>query len=130
MKRLSAAAILVSIAAGTPAFGHHSFSMFDGSKTLSITATVKKFDWTNPHVYIDVVVTGADGAPQTLSLESPSVSILTGLGWTRTSLQAGDQVSLVYNPMKGNAPGGALVTVTTPAGKVLGVRAAPAAGQP
>jgi len=44
-----------------PSFAHHSFAAFNMDQTLSITGTVKDFEWTNPHCWIVLQVLGTDG---------------------------------------------------------------------
>jgi hypothetical protein len=55
------AAVLAALALCTTASAHHSFSMFDRERTLVISGVVKEFQWTNPHTWIQLTVTGADG---------------------------------------------------------------------
>ena len=45
--------IAASLAAGGPAYAHHSFSMFDRARTVTINGTIKAFDWINPHAWLD-----------------------------------------------------------------------------
>ena len=40
-----------------PALAHHSMAMFDQTKTVTLSGTVKEFQWTNPHCYIQLMVT-------------------------------------------------------------------------
>lgn len=104
---------IVSLSAAGNAFAHHSFGMFDMTKSVTVTGVVKSFQWTNPHVWIDIVTKGPgekQGAPY--SVEAGSVSILEKQGWTRTSLKPGDEVTLVAHPLRGGAVGGSLVSAT------------------
>jgi len=55
------AVALVLLVAGS-ALAHHSFAMFDHTKTLTLRGAVTKFQWTNPHAYIELDVTDAKGA--------------------------------------------------------------------
>jgi len=48
MKRLSSMLCAVALFS-TPLFAHHSFTMFDMSKKMTVTGTVTSFEWTNPH---------------------------------------------------------------------------------
>jgi uncharacterized protein DUF6152 len=49
-------AALAACASALPALAHHSFAMFDSDKTLTMTGTVKEFEWTNPHSWLRVMV--------------------------------------------------------------------------
>jgi hypothetical protein len=96
-----------------PAAAHHSFAMFDFTKTITITGTVKEFQWTNPHVVLWVNVAGKDPkVPDVWWLEMTSPGNLTRSGWNRKALNAGDKVVVELNPLRDGKLGGALVKVT------------------
>jgi hypothetical protein len=107
---------LVSI----PVLAHHSFTMFDTTKALTITGTVTEFQWTNPHSYIEIDVPDESGAIKHWSIEMGSPSILQQSGWKFSSLKKGDKTTLVINPLKTGLAGGFLNQATLPDGKVLG----------
>jgi hypothetical protein len=107
---LLAATLLWCGAGLVPVLAHHSFAMFDFSKVVTITGTVKEFQWTNPHVILWVNVNGE--APAVWSLELTSPGNLTRGGWDRKALNAGDKVSIDLNPLRNGNHGGALVRVT------------------
>jgi hypothetical protein len=99
--------------AATPALAHHSFAMFDFTKTVTITGTVKEFQWTNPHVTVWVNVEGKDPkTPDLWWLEMTSPGNLTRTGWNRKALNAGDKVVVELNPLRDGKLGGALIKVT------------------
>lgn len=106
--KLSAAIILML--SGAAAFGHHSFAMFDLKKQVTLVGTVREFQWTNPHVWIQIDVTEADGKVVRWSIESGSPRALSQEGWKRESLAVGDKITLTINPMRSGATGGALVS--------------------
>jgi hypothetical protein len=96
-----------------PAFAHHSFAMFDFTKTLTITGTVKEFQWTNPHVVLWVNVEGKDPkTPDVWWLEMTSPGNLTRSGWNRKAVNPGDKVVVELNPLRDGKLGGALIKVT------------------
>jgi hypothetical protein len=107
---------LVSI----PVLAHHSFTMFDTTKALTISGTVTEFQWTNPHSYIEIDVPDESGAIKHWSIEMGSPSILQQSGWKFSSLKKGDKTTLVINPLKTGLAGGFLNQATLPDGKVLG----------
>jgi Family of unknown function (DUF6152) len=106
--------------AASPALAHHSFTMFDMAKRLTLVGTVTSFEWTNPHAYIEIDVPDEKGVVKHWSIELGSPSILMQSGWKFSSLRTGDKVTLIINPMKSGQNGGFLSTATLPDGKVLG----------
>ena len=64
-------------------------------------------------------MTDANGRVTHWSIEGHSPNILARIGWRRTSLNPGDQVTLIINPLKDGRPGGALVTAILPDGTRL-----------
>ncbi len=116
MKRFSrtlvAAGVLWFGTTIVPASAHHSFAMFDFGKVVTITGSVKEFQWTNPHVilWVDAEAAGAEGAAS-WSLEMTSPGNLTRGGWDRHALNAGDKVSVDLNPLRNGSHGGALINV-------------------
>jgi hypothetical protein len=101
------------LAAVWPAFAHHSFALYDRTKTLTLTGNVKAFQWTNPHVVIWLVVQPAGGGEsQEWGIETTSPGVLTRSGWTRNSIKAGDHVAVEFNPLRDGSRGGGLNSVT------------------
>jgi Family of unknown function (DUF6152) len=103
-----------------PAVAHHSYAMFDASKTVTIEGTVKKFQWTNPHSLIFVTVTDASGLSADWAIEHGSPAGLARQGWTPKTLTPGMQVKVVVHPLTDGKPGGQFLAVTLPDGKQLG----------
>ena len=103
-----------------PALAHHSFTMFDMSKRVTLVGTVTSFERTNPHSYIEIDAPDEKGTVKHWSIELGSPSILMQSGWKFSSLHAGDKVTLIINPLKSGQNGGFLNEATLPNGKVLG----------
>src|SRR5438045_8545489 len=98
---------------------HHSFAMFDTTKTVTLTGTVTVFEWTNPHAYIELdVPEGA--AVKHWSVELGSPSILMQSGWKFKDLKHGDKITVRLSPLKSGQTGGLLVQATLPDGRTLG----------
>jgi len=112
--------LAAAIALAIPVLAHHSFTMFDQTKQLTITGTVTDFQWTNPHSYIEIDVPDESGAIKHWAIEMGSPSILQQSGWKFSNLKKGDKTTLVINPLKDGRPGGFLNTATLPDGRVLG----------
>jgi hypothetical protein len=113
---LVAAAALLAIA---PARAHHSFTMFDMTKRVTLVGEVTSFEWTNPHAYIEIDVAAEGGEVKHWSIELGSPSILLSSGWKFSSLKKGDKTTLIINPLKSGQAGGFLYTATLPDGRVL-----------
>src|SRR5579871_3905690 len=102
------------------AWAHHSFVMFDTSKEVTLTGAVTSFEWTNPHVYIEIDVPGEAGAVKHWSVELGSPSILRNSGWKHDTLKPGEKITLIINPLKNGNPGGLLVQANLPDDRKLG----------
>lgn len=99
-------------AIGIPAWAHHSFAMFDtqGPKKR-LEGVVHEFQWTNPHAFIEVDVTGEDGAVQRWAVELNSPNNLSRQGWTRRTVEHGDKVVIEVSPLRDGQPGGLFYTL-------------------
>ena len=102
------------------AFAHHSPVMFDRTKRVTLTGTVKEFSWTNPHASIQLTVTNAKGAPETWGVEMNSPNNLVKQGWKSNTVRFGDKVSVVVNPLRAGEHGGLFVSIKLADGRVLG----------
>ncbi len=117
---LAAALLAPALLAGSPALAHHSFAMFDRQKEVTLKGTVKEFQWTNPHSFIEIETPDEKGAAVSYSIEMNSPNNLTRQGWKSTALKPGDKVTLVMNPLRDGSHGGLFVSVMLADGKVLG----------
>ena len=109
-----------ALAIATPAVAHHSFAMFDASKNLTMTGVVKEFEWTNPHVWIHVVVPDEKGVAREWGFEMQAIAQDMAGGWRPDSVKAGDKVSIEFHPLKDGTRGGQLVFAILADGKKLG----------
>ncbi len=90
------------------ALAHHSLSPFDRATTLMITGKVTEFQWTNPHVWIEMSLGYAAGMPENWSIQGSSPEVLARGGWRPTLLKPGDEISLGVHPRKDGEAGGYL----------------------
>ncbi len=121
------AAALIMGAVLPTAVAHHSTAMFESEKRVTLSGTVTDFQWTNPHAWIQVTVSGADGKAAAWSFECGSPNTLSRQGWKPSTLKPGDAVTIVANPMKDGTSAGLMYTVTLADGRVLGPGAQAAA---
>ena len=94
-----------------PTLAHHSGAMFDDKQSLTLTGTVKQFQWTNPHCWLQVVVPGASGSTE-WSVEMGSPSQLFRGGWRPKILHAGEAIVVVIHPMRDGSKAGLFVSAT------------------
>lgn len=116
---LAAAIALALTASATPALAHHSFAMFDHTRTMTLTGTVTKFRWVNPHATLEIDVPESGGTTKHYTLELTSINMMTRLGWRSTMIKAGDQVKATMAPLVNGDPGGLLLDITLPDGTKL-----------
>lgn len=113
---LSSIAVVVLPAGGS---AHHSPSMF-GGELMILTGTVREFQWSNPHSYIQLVVASEDGTEQEWSLEMGANAYLYNLGWRPSTLSAGDRLRVTVQPLRNGGQGGLVLEVTTTEGEKIG----------
>ena len=112
-------ALALMTLAASPLLAHHSFAVYDHTKTVTIKGTVTKFQWTNPHAFIELDVPSANGEVTHLSIECTSINMMQRLGWRSNMIKAGDQVKATVAPLLNGQPGGLLLDVVLPDGRRL-----------
>lgn len=117
--RLAVACAMVLAALAPAAQAHHSYAMFDRSKTVTLTGVIRQFQWTNPHSWIQLTVPGDAGTDE-WSIEMGSPFELLRVGWTATTVKAGEKVTIQIHPVKDGTKGGGFVSGTDADGHPLG----------
>ena len=85
----------------SPARAHHSITAeFDTTKTVTFTGTVKKLEWSNPHIYTNVEVKNPDGSMVVYRVEGGPPNALYRQGWRKDTLKVGDVVTVTGNRAK------------------------------
>ena len=115
--KLAAAALLLGI--GLPAAAHHSFAIFEHSKTLTLKGTVQSFQWTNPHGYIDLEVANGPPGIDRYTLELTSINMLRRAGWKSSDVSVGDKVTAIVAPLMNGQHGGLLLELKMEDGRTL-----------
>ena len=120
--RVFAGPVLIAlISVAMPSIAHHSFAMFDRSRTLMLQGTVKEVQWANPHTWIQLLVSADDSSPLAeWSIEAGSPNMMVRQGWSSQTLKTGDKISLQAHPMLDGRKIASLVSLTLADGRVLG----------
>jgi hypothetical protein len=109
------AAVWLLVAEISSVAAHHSSTMFDHSKTATIEGTVVELRWVNPHVTITIngSLNGEEApADWLMEMTSPGNLVRAG-GWRRDAVKPGDQVEIVFSPLRDpDKKGGALKKLT------------------
>ena len=114
------AVALVVMGPGQSAYAHHSMSMFDQQREITVVGTVRQFQWTNPHCYIQLVAKDASGKEVEWSTEMGAPMYLYARGWRPSTLKPGTEVKVTAYPLRNGHPGGVVLDVSTQDGKSLG----------
>jgi hypothetical protein len=119
----SIALIACLFAVCVPVWAHHGNSAYDEEHWITISGTVTEFVWANPHCQVFLDVKDDKGAVVNWAIESQSPGILRRNNWVRTSVKAGDQITITLAPAKNGAPvgfsGNKTGKIVFPDGRVL-----------
>jgi hypothetical protein len=85
-------ALAVGVIAAAPVSAHHAWPI-DRSKEVTVKGTVTAFNWSNPHVMIDLEVKTDAGKIEKWNVGGPSTERMTGNGWDRNTLKPGDVIT-------------------------------------
>jgi Family of unknown function (DUF6152) len=109
---------LCSFSAAAPAIAHHGFSVeFDKDNPITVTGTVTKMEFMNPHIYFYVDVKGKDGKVVNWAFEGGPPNVIYRQGWRKDTLKPGDVVTVKGFRAKDGTHLGACMTVKLPDGR-------------
>jgi len=113
--------VTCGLLAGTQALvAHHAGTMFS-DQVKEITGTIKEFQFTNPHSWIQVMVETKPGeAPQEWSVEWGSPNQLGRRGIRPSTFKPGAKVIMRIHPMRDGSPAGGFVGAKFPDGAIVG----------
>jgi hypothetical protein len=118
MKRYLLALAAVTLLAA-PLSAHHSTAMYEMSHPTTISGTVKRFEWTNPHAFIYLDVKDEKGQSVEWEIELMSLNHLRSYGWVRTTVKAGDPITCTGGRAKSGAPSMISALLKLPDGREL-----------
>jgi hypothetical protein len=104
------------------AYAHHSFAMFDNENQIKLKGTVSHFQWTNPHVYIELDAENVYSEDKTVkhwTVECANPGILNRIGWKFNMIKPGDEITIIVAPLRSGEPGALLKQVTLADGRVF-----------
>lgn len=111
-RRFAACVLSMTTLVALPAQAHHSFAMFDLGRQVTVEGTVRSFQYTNPHIWINLTVTDPKtGQPVEWGIEGGSPNTLSRAGWNHSIIKSGDKVKITINPLRDGRPGGSLVAL-------------------
>jgi hypothetical protein len=117
--RIGVALPLAAALAALPASAHHSFAMFDNTRSVTLHGKVTAYQWTNPHSYLDIDADDGKGGTKHYTMEMTSPNMLHRGGWSSRTVKAGDVVTAVMSPLRDGQSGGLLLELTLPNGKKM-----------
>ncbi|MXO59660.1 hypothetical protein GRI89_08920 [Altererythrobacter salegens] len=100
-----------------PLAAHHSFAMFDNTRSITLHGSVTKFQWTNPHAFLEVEADQPGGGTKHYTLEMTSPNMMSRGGWNARTIKTGDVVTVYVSPLRNGSPGGLVLEVILPSGK-------------
>ena len=123
--------IVLALTAASVARAHHSFAMYENEHQIKLKGKVTNFQWTNPHVYIDIDAVDVNSEKREMKswvIECANPGILNRVGWKFNMIKTGDELTVIVAPMRSGEPGALLKEITLPDGRVFnnGAPAGPA----
>ena len=110
---------ILLILAAAPLCAHHSGAMYDVEKTDTLQGTVRIFQWSNPHCWIQLLVP-KEGVTQEWSVEMGSTAELYRSGWRPGTVKPGDKVTVLVHPIRDGSSGGHFLSAVGADGAPLG----------
>ena len=125
------AVFLLTLAGGAPVSAHHSIqAQFDINKSISISGSVARIEFINPHSYLTVNVKDADGKVTKWAFEMAALAQLRSAGLSRADrggLKAGDELTVIALPARDGSNSGLAQQIKMADGRVF--KLAPEPGQ-
>ena len=117
-----AIAAIVAFTLVVPALAHHSAAMFDAEKEITLNGTLREFQYTNPHSWIQLVVPDEGGKNTEWSIETAAPIVLLRAGIKKNAFEPGEKLTVRVHPMKDGSTGGSLIEAKKADGTVVSLR--------
>lgn len=117
--RLRAAGVALALCAGVPASAHHSFAPYEPDVQFQLDGVVTKYEWMNPHVYIELDAADDRGEMKHWLIECANPGILNRVGWKWNMVEVGDEISVIVSPLRNGEPGALLKAIRLPDGSIF-----------
>jgi hypothetical protein len=102
-----------------PLLAHHGTAALDTGKEVTLKGTVTEWIWSNPHCFLQFDAKDDTGQVRNWAVETQNPTAMTQRGWSRSAFKAGDEVTVILEPVKNGQPIGRLLTVVLPNGQKL-----------
>lgn len=103
--------LLLGALLALPAAAHHSFAPFEDDLQIVLHGTITSFQWTNPHVYMELDVRDENAEVRNWLIECANTTILNRVGWKWNMIREGDEVELIVAPLRNGDPAALLKRV-------------------
>lgn len=122
MKRKFLTAAVLGLAfsiISTPLFAHHGNAAYDDTRSVTLKGTVTQWLWSNPHCVLHLDVSDESGQVVSWIVETENPTSMFNIGWSKSSMKPGDQVTVTALQVKNGKPIGRIVDVLLPNGQKL-----------
>ena len=123
MRLQTAVVATMAIALGglsLPSMAHHAATMFDRGTTVELAGEVVEFQFTAPHIWIEITVENEAGEMEEWSVEGGTPNRLFRAGWRPNSFKPGDQVVIRGNPLRDGGRAALFIGAKLADGSILG----------
>jgi len=118
MRKMIIAALGVLLIPGV-LIAHHGAAALDTGKEVTLKGTVTEWIWSNPHCFLQFDAKDDTGTVRNWAVETQNPTAMTQRGFSRTLFKAGDEVTVIIEPVKNGQPIGRLLTVILASGQKL-----------
>jgi hypothetical protein len=108
---------LMTLGGGVRLAAHHSHAMFDMTREVTLTGTINKVVFRNPHMMMNVDVKKPDGEIESWSVEMSTIDNELRRGLDKDTLKPGDKITVKLHPLRDGSKGGNYTSITTADGK-------------